>query len=313
MLQRHAVFLARLLHRAQPFQFGLQADDFLADAVEKRHLKVERLLPSGQGYRQLAGFALHGQWAGARFLSARHGVAVVTDAVRHQEIQVRIGRREPLRRGAVFRQEAQRKPRQQVHRAIAEPVGETQRFAQPRGDPCLRPYGRLGQMRVGMPVRLGVHQERGAAVELRADEIHPALGLLPVLHHHVFQLFVQEFLGRLFELRVHFHVIRQHAQRLQVRGLAFFERREQTLHRFGGIGAVRQYLLERFLAGADLRHFILQSIDRAPQFHRGVTPLAQILLGTPALTGDGFQFQLALYRRFRKLLARDFQAIDFRG
>ena len=72
-------------------------------------------------------------------------------------------------------------------------------------------------MPVVRAVRLRMHQERGAAVQFGADEIQPALGLLPALHHHVFQLFVQEFFGRLFVLRIHFHVIGQHAQRLEVR------------------------------------------------------------------------------------------------
>jgi hypothetical protein len=40
-----------------------------------------------------------------------------------------------------------------------------------------------------------MHQEGGAAVELGADKIEPALGLLPALHHHVFQLVVQKLFG----------------------------------------------------------------------------------------------------------------------
>ena len=98
-----------------------------------------------------------------------------------------------------------------------------------------------------------MHQERGAAVEFGADEIEAALGLLPVLHHHVLELLVQELFGRLFELRVHFHEVGQHAERLEVVGLALFERREEALDRLGGVGAVRQDLLERFLARANLR------------------------------------------------------------
>ena len=69
-----------------------------------------------QLHRQFARFALHRQRSRARLLTAGHRVAVVADAVGQQEIQVRIGHREALRRGAIFRQETQRDPRQQVDR-----------------------------------------------------------------------------------------------------------------------------------------------------------------------------------------------------
>ena len=167
-------------------------------------------------------------------------------------------------------------------------------------------------MPLAVAVRLGMHQEGGAAVQLGADEIQAALGLLPVLHHHVFQLFVQEFFGRLFELRVHFHVVRQHAQRLQVAGLAFFERGEQPLHRFGGVGAVRQHLFERFLARADLRNFGLQPVDLAAQLGGRAAPLRQLLFGAAALAGHRLQFELPLRHGFGKLLAGRFQPLDFR-
>ena len=42
----------------------------------------------------------------------------------------------------------------------------------------------------------------------------PRSASLPVLDHHVFQLFVEEFFRRLFELRIDFHVIGQHAERV---------------------------------------------------------------------------------------------------
>ena len=97
-----------------------------------------------------------------------------------------------------------------------------------------------------------MHQERGAPVQIAAQEIHAAIGVLPVLHHHVFQLVVQKFFGALFEGRIHFHEIGQHALRLEILHCAFFERREQALHRFGGVGAVRQHLFERLLARLQL-------------------------------------------------------------
>ena len=88
-------------------------------------------------------------------------------------------------------------------------------------------------------IRLGMTQ----------DEVEAAIGLGPVCHYYVFQFVVQELFGGLFKLRIDFHEIGQYALRTQVVGLALFERGEQSLHRFGGIAAMRQHLLQRFLAG----------------------------------------------------------------
>ena len=74
----------------------------------RHHARRAPLWRACQRHRQLARFALHGQRAGAGFLAAGHGVAVVADAVGQQEIEVRIADRQALRRGAVFRQETQR-------------------------------------------------------------------------------------------------------------------------------------------------------------------------------------------------------------
>ena len=68
-------------------------------------------------------------------------------------------------------------------------------------DAGLRADGGLGQAAAGVAVRLGVDQEGGAAIEFGADEIEAALGLLPVLHHDVLQLLVEELFRGLFELR----------------------------------------------------------------------------------------------------------------
>ena len=78
--------------------------------------------------------------------------------------------------------------------------------------PVSGPMAGSGRWRVAVAVGLGMHQESGAAIQFGANEIQAALGLLPGLHHHVLQLFVQELFGGFFELRIHFHVIRQHAE-----------------------------------------------------------------------------------------------------
>jgi hypothetical protein len=93
-------------------------------------------------------------------------------------------------------------------------------------------------------VRLGVDQESGAAVEFGTDEIQTALSLLPVLDHDIFQLFVEELFRGLFELRIDFNEIGQYAQRGEVAGFALFERREEPLHGFGGVGAMGEHLFQ---------------------------------------------------------------------
>ena len=45
---------------------------------------------------------------------------------------------------------------------------------------------------------LRMNQECGAAVQIRAHDVDAALGVVPVLDHHVFQFFVQEIFGGFF-------------------------------------------------------------------------------------------------------------------
>ena len=202
VVERDPVLLARLLQGAQALQFGFEPDDLLVEHVQPREHLVERALAAAQAHGELARFALHGQRPGAGLLAAGDGVAVVADAIGQQEVEVRVADREALRGGAVVGQEAEADARHQVDGAVLEAVGQAQRIAEPRGDAGFRSDGRLGQMAAMVAVGFRVDQEGGAPVELRADEIQAALGLLPVLHHHVFQLFVEELFGGFFELRV---------------------------------------------------------------------------------------------------------------
>ena len=71
----------------------------------------------------------------------------------------------------------------------------------------------------------------------------PRSASLPVIHHYIFQFFVKKLFGGFFELRIDFDVIGQHAKRVHARCLAFFDGGEQALHRFRGVGAMRQHLL----------------------------------------------------------------------
>ena len=74
---------------------------------------------------------------------------------------MRIGHRKPLRRRAVFRQETGN-PRQQVHRAVFEAVGQPQGIAQSCGDAGFRSDGGLREVSVPVAVRFRVDQEGGA-------------------------------------------------------------------------------------------------------------------------------------------------------
>ena len=135
-----------------------------------------------------------------RFLAAGHGLAVIADAVGQQEIEVRIADRQ--RCAASARSSAMkqcRQARQQIDGAIPEAIGEAQRIAEARGDAGLGPMAGSGVTGFGRSAPVCT---RNVARPSRsgAQEIQAALGLLPVLHHHVFQLFVQELFGRLFDM-----------------------------------------------------------------------------------------------------------------
>ena len=70
--------------------------------------------------------------------------------------------------------------------------------------------------------RVRMHQERRAAFEIGAHQVDAALGLLPIRRDDVLELVVQKFLSRLFVGGIHLDEIRQHAQRTEVRHLAFW-------------------------------------------------------------------------------------------
>ena len=111
---------------------------------------------------------------------------------------------------------------------------------------------------------------------------------------------------------IHFHVIGQHAQRLEVGGLALFQRGEQPLHRFRGVGAMRQHLLQRFLARANLAR--LRS--SAPSISRRSSAAAcaasarssSVRRRSPVTVSSS---SLPLRHGLGELLARRFQPLDF--
>ncbi len=312
MVEGDAIFFARLLQRAQTLEVGFETGDLLHQRFQVAGLFVERALLLGKQRGQLTHFAFHRERTRAGLLAAGYGVAVVTDSVGEEKVKVRIANGQTLRGGAVFGQEAERDARQQVCGTIAESVGELQGIAQAAGDAGFGTDGGLGQGRGFVSVGFGMNQERGTAIEIGADEIEAALGVLPGIDHDVFQLFVEELFGGLFELRIDLDVIGQHAQRVDARGLAFFDGGEEALHGFRCIGAVRQHLLERFFARPNARDLGLERVDFTAQFGGGAAPLDQIFFGAAALAGYGFELQLALGERFGKLHARGFNACDLR-
>ena len=60
-------------------------------------------------------------------------------------------------------------------------------------------------------VRLRMNQECRAAVHVGAHVSDAALGLLPILYHHVLELFVKKLFGGFFMRRIHFHEVGQYA------------------------------------------------------------------------------------------------------
>ena len=76
---------------------------------------------------------------------------------------------------------------------------------------------------------------------------------------------------------------------------------------------MRQHLLQRFLARADLADLGLHAIDFAAQFGGKLAAVREVLLGAAALAGDRLQFHLALRHGFGELLARDVEPFDLGG
>ena len=94
VIQRHAILLARLLQRraAAPVRPRSRAISWFK-ASSRATVSSRARCRFVQRDGQLARFALHGQRTGARLLAAGHRVAVIADAVRQQEVQMRIAGR----------------------------------------------------------------------------------------------------------------------------------------------------------------------------------------------------------------------------
>ena len=192
---------------------------------------------------------------------------MVANAIRQQEVDVRILQSQPLGGLAILGEKAARQTRQQIGRGMRQPVGQTQHVAQARNDAGLRAHRRHGH-RAAMKVIAGVrmHQERRPAVQISAHQLDALLGLGPGLHHHVLQFLVQKLFGGLLKLRIHFDEIGQHAHRLQIAGLPLVDGIKEPLHALGGVGAMGDDIFERIPASLQARRLLASLFQLLARF-----------------------------------------------
>ena len=121
---------------------------------------------------------------------------------------------------------------------MGETVGQAKSVAQGRGH-----VGFVRKIRTGICDRVGFRMDQKCRPAFRAGthEFNALLSFAPSFDDHVFELFVQEFLARLFPSRVgDFDKIRKHAGRLEAVDLAVVNASKQTLYRLGRICAMRK-------------------------------------------------------------------------
>ncbi len=157
VIERHAVFLARLLQRAQTFQFGFERDDLLLQRIRVDCVAfVESALPRSASLdAEFARFALHGQRSGRRFLAAGDGVAVVADAI--GQAGNRGADRQIERRCAAARSSARKHSETRGSRSVArsrKPLVRRSESLRRAGDAGFGADGRLGQRRLSRPHRV---------------------------------------------------------------------------------------------------------------------------------------------------------------
>ena len=194
---------------------------------------------------EFAQFTFESQRSAAGFFSAADGISLIADAVGQQEKSLGILDGQLLGGGTVLGEIATRQAGKQVSGALLNPLVKRRwslsRPATPSALPAVAAPRLLAHFRMNQKCR--------AAVHIGAHDVDAALGFIPILHHHVFQLFMEELFGGFFERGLHFNEIRQHARRAELFSLALFDGGEEALHAFGGIGAMRKNFFERILAG----------------------------------------------------------------
>src|SRR5262249_27260333 len=107
VVERHTVLLARLLKPTQTFQISFETNDLALEFLQLSGLLSEMPLARLQPGGQFARLAFHRERSGAGLLTASNGVAVIADAIRKEEIKMRISSGEPLSGLPILREEAE--------------------------------------------------------------------------------------------------------------------------------------------------------------------------------------------------------------
>jgi hypothetical protein len=149
VVQRQRFFLLVLLGAPEAFGFLLQPRDVALQILDPRGGFVELLLPRQHLRFHLPQLALECQRAAGSFPAAAHGVAVITDSIGQQEIEIRVLEREALRGSAVGGHKALREAPQALDVGTGEPVGETKHLAEPCGYARRLIHRRRGRAPVG--------------------------------------------------------------------------------------------------------------------------------------------------------------------
>src|SRR5262249_35234028 len=133
-----------------------------------------------------------------RLAAAAQRITVVADAVRQQEVEIRMVVGEAARRLLVLGKEAAIEARQQTKNVAAEAVGQPHVAAQALD------YAGLGadHESVEGAVWFGLDEESSVAFHFGAKQAQALFGLLPVFDHNVLQLLAQEIVDDLLVLRV---------------------------------------------------------------------------------------------------------------
>jgi len=165
----------------------------------------------------------------------------------------------------------------------------------------------------GRPNRLPtrMHQKRCPAFDAGAHQIDTALAIFPIPGHDVLQFLCRNS-SPLFRKPVHFHEIRQYAQRPEIRRIAFLNRFKQALYRIRRVSAMGKDFLERIPARLEPSRLLAKSIDRLPSLARVALAASQIFLRATALFLDGLQLQLPLGERCGDILLEAKAAPDRR-
>lgn len=129
-----------------------------------------------------------------------------------------------------------------------------------------------------------IDEECGATAHLFAQQRDASAGVIESFNDDVFQFVAKELLDGAFVLLLDLGVIGEYANGAKTARLAAACSGEQLLHRFGGVGAVIQYLFQRAATRTSGRELFAKSLIavrgfllRAPQGSKRLLHLANLL------------------------------------